>query len=311
MNCEELRERILLLLVLLVTLGGSATAQQLYTDRGIRQSFHEGLLADQVNIATEIRLLDSIAMVYQLQEELDLYPAFDLYHDIWVTNHVNPYASHQFTLPDSMTIDVTKYAMPANYPHISSSYGWRRGRMHKGIDLKVYTGDTIYAAFPGKIRVKAYERRGYGHYIVMRHSNGLETVYGHMSKILVDQDQLVKEGEPIGLGGSTGRSTGSHLHFEVRLLGQDLDPADIFDFKNRTTHTDQFLYMSTQMRLKLRLKKLTNGAAVATHRVKSGDTLIAISKHYGVSVNTICRLNNMTRTTTLKLGRVLMLEDPI
>lgn len=90
--------------------------------------------------------------------------------------------------------------------------------MHNGLDIKVYIGDTIRAAFSGKVRMVKYERRGYGKYVVIRHENGLETVYGHLSKQIVDENQYVEAGEPIGLGGNTGRSTGSHLHFE-RVLG--------------------------------------------------------------------------------------------
>ena len=105
--------------------------------------------------------------------------------------------------------------------------------MHNGLDIKVYIGDTIRAAFSGKVRMVKYERRGYGKYVVIRHENGLETVYGHLSKQIVDENQYVEAGEPIGLGGNTGRSTGSHLHFETRFWDRPLIRHFYLILKNR------------------------------------------------------------------------------
>ena len=127
---------------------------------------------------------------------------------------------------------------------VTSNYGYRArfGRMHKGIDLAIRSNDTIYAAFEGKVRLTNYEAKGYGNYVILRHPNGLETVYGHLNKFLVKPDQVVKAGQPIALGGSTGRSTGPHLHFETRYMGYAINPNAIFDFKNKTTHTDTYTF---------------------------------------------------------------------
>ena len=114
--------------------------------------------------------------------------------------------------------------------------------MHKGLDIKVYIGDTIRAAFDGKVRIVRYEANGYGNYVVIRHNNGLETIYGHMSKHLVAENEHVRAGDPIGLGGNTGRSTGSHLHFETRLCGVALNPALMFDFRNQDVTGDTYLF---------------------------------------------------------------------
>ena len=114
--------------------------------------------------------------------------------------------------------------------------------MHKGLDIKVYIGDTIRAAFDGKVRIVRYEANGYGNYVVIRHNNGLETIYGHMSKHLVAENEQVRAGDPIGLGGNTGRSTGSHLHFETRLCGVALNPALMFDFRNQDVTGDTYLF---------------------------------------------------------------------
>lgn len=165
-------------------------------------------------------------------------PAADIYADwdnggVW---NVSGYA------PANMRIDLRGFAMPTTSRKVTSNYGPRWGRQHAGIDVKVYIGDTIYAAFDGKVRVVKNEgdRRGYGKYIVIRHPNGLETLYGHLSKQIVSEDQIVKAGEPIGLGGNTGRSTGSHLHFETRLAGTAINPALMFDFEHQDIVSDFF-----------------------------------------------------------------------
>ena len=132
--------------------------------------------------------------------------------------------------------------MPTPSRVITSNFGRRWGRRHQGLDIKVYIGDTIRAAFSGKVRVVKYDGNGYGKYIVIRHNNGLETIYGHLSKQIVSPNQTVRAGQPIGLGGNTGRSTGSHLHFETRLAGVALNPALFFDFANQDVTGDYYVF---------------------------------------------------------------------
>lgn len=149
-------------------------------------------------------------------------------------------------IPDIFDIDLRGFTMPTPSKTITSPYGKRWGRMHNGLDIKVYIGDTIYAAFEGKVRVVNYDANGYGNYVVIRHSNGLETVYAHLSKHLVAPNQIIKSGEPIGLGGSTGRSTGPHLHFETRLCGVALNPALMFDFKEQDVTNDFYRFVKAK-----------------------------------------------------------------
>ena len=132
--------------------------------------------------------------------------------------------------------------MPTPSRVITSNFGRRWGRRHQGLDIKVYIGDTIRAAFSGKVRVVKYDANGYGKYIVIRHNNGLETIYGHLSKQIVSPNQTVRAGQPIGLGGNTGRSTGSHLHFETRLAGVALNPALFFDFAHQDVTGDYYVF---------------------------------------------------------------------
>ena len=155
-------------------------------------------------------------------------PASDIYTD-WTT-HLRKCAG---SVPANHKIDLRGFCMPTDSRKITSKYGWRGRKPHEGIDVKVYIGDTIRAAFDGKVRIVEYNGNGYGYYVVIRHPNGLETLYGHLSKQLAKANQIVRAGDPIGLGGNTGRSSGSHLHFETRLLGKPINPALMFDFEQQ------------------------------------------------------------------------------
>ena len=216
-------------------------------------------------------------------------------------------------LPEEYKIDLRHFCMPTPSTRITSNYGYRASfrRQHKGLDIKVYIGDTIRSAFSGKVRIVDYERRGYGNYIVIRHPNGLETIYGHLSKHLVKENQIVKAGEPIGLGGNTGRSTGSHLHFETRFLGQAINPAEMFDFVAQDVTGDYYIFRSNKGKSEL-AKNETNVRPKPTarprskvHRVRSGENLSVIASKCGTTVAKLCKLNGITRTTVLRPGQIL------
>ena len=170
-------------------------------------------------------------------------PSDGLYEYSWNNNRVHCYS--EIEAPNKFIINLKNFAMPTTNKVVTSKYGYRPKfkRYHKGIDIKVYIGDTIVAAFDGKVRIVKYEPKGYGNYVVIRHNNGLETVYGHLSKHLVKENQIVRAGEPIGLGGNTGRSTGSHLHFETRLLGIAIDPSLLFDFSYQDVTGDTYSFV--------------------------------------------------------------------
>ncbi|MBQ9386992.1 MAG: peptidoglycan DD-metalloendopeptidase family protein [Bacteroidaceae bacterium] len=217
-------------------------------------------------------------------------PASYLYPE-WSNAYVHKYDDVE--LPDSVIISMKGYVMPTDSTRITDKFGYRprRGRAHMGIDIKVRTGDTIRAAFDGKVRISRYERRGYGHYLVIRHPNGLETVYGHLSKKLVGENDIVHAGDPIGLGGNTGRSTGSHLHFETRILGNAINPAFMFDFPKQTAVTDYYVY--------------SKNTREVYYKVKSGDTLSRIAIKNETSVANICKLNGISRNAIIKVGQTL------
>ena len=266
-------------------------------------SLSQDLIARQAPIDKKLKTVDSLALQKQIRAEQSEYPALSLYPN-WNNQYVHAYGNA--IIPDTYTIDLTGFHMPTPSTKITSPFGPRWRRMHNGLDLKVNIGDTIVAAFDGKVRIVKYERRGYGKYVVIRHDNGLETVYGHLSKQLVEENQLVKAGEVIGLGGNTGRSTGSHLHFETRFLGIAINPIYMFDFPKQDIVADTYTFRRTQgsKRAGSHDTQVADGT-IRYHKVKSGDTLSRIAKLRGVSVSTLCKLNRIKPTTTLRIGQVL------
>ena len=267
-------------------------------------SFSQDLIARQAPIDKKLKTVDSLALQKQIRAEQAEYPALSLYPN-WSNQYVHAYGK-DVIIPETYTIDLTGFHMPTPSTRITSPFGPRWRRMHNGLDLKVNIGDTIVAAFDGKVRIVKYERRGYGKYVVIRHDNGLETVYGHLSKQLVEENQLVKAGEVIGLGGNTGRSTGSHLHFETRFLGIAINPIYMFDFPKQDIVADTYTFRRTQgsKRAGSHDTQVADGT-IRYHKVKSGDTLSRIAKLRGVSVSTLCKLNRIKPTTTLRIGQVL------
>ncbi|MBP3678800.1 MAG: peptidoglycan DD-metalloendopeptidase family protein [Bacteroidaceae bacterium] len=264
----------------------------------------QDLLARQAPIDKKLKAIDSVALIRQIHKEMAAYPAYSLYPD-WNNDRVHAFGK-TVVIPDSFRIDMTGFCMPTSNTKITSKFGPRRRRMHNGLDVKVYIGDTIRAAFDGKVRMVKYERRGYGKYVVIRHDNGLETVYGHLSKQLVKEDQYVEAGEVIGLGGNTGRSTGSHLHFETRFLGQAINPALLFDFEKQDVVADSYLFQKGKNRYRSgRTSAIASNGDVQYYKVRRGDSLSRIAKRTGTSIDALCKLNKISRRTTLRIGQVL------
>ena len=285
----------------------------------------QDLLAKQAPVDRKMKSVDSMLLQRIIEQEERMNPSADLYED-WN----NVYAHRETALPDTFRIDLRGFCMPTSSRIVTSNFGARWGRQHKGLDIKVYVGDTIRAAFSGKIRIVNYEPKGYGKYVVIRHHNGLETIYGHMSKHLVVENQDVKAGEPIGLGGNTGRSTGSHLHFETRLCGVALNPALMFDFHNQDVTGDFYNFRRSRYaaesaqatRLRGAGVTRTNGddddsdMAVASsrssytptaryHKVKKGETLQSIARKCHTTVAALCKINRIGKTKRLMPGQIL------
>ena len=285
----------------------------------------QDLLARQAPVDRRTKRVDTLALQNLLRKESLESPASQLYTD-WN----NQYAHREQELPDSFRIDLRHFHMPTVSRVITSNFGSRWGRQHKGIDIKVYIGDTIRAAFSGKVRIVKYEGGGYGKYIVIRHPNGLETIYGHLSKQLVAENQTVKAGEPIGLGGNTGRSTGSHLHFETRLCGMALNPALMFDFRAQDIVADSYMFHKNSYKQESVEANRTRGVvgnggytreevrgeiAQSTtvinseekqyHKVASGETLYSIANKRGVTVDALLKLNKLPKSAKIHPGMII------
>lgn len=249
-----------------------------------------------------MEMVEAVERHDMLLNEANIIPSDDMY-PTW-TNTVVHYNS---TLPDSFRIDLRNYVMPTPSTRITDIFGYRpnRRRVHQGLDIKVQTGDTIYAAFDGKVRIASFQRRGYGYYVVIRHNNGIETLYAHLSKRLVDANQNVKAGDPIGLGGSTGRSSGAHLHFETILMGKCIDPALMFDFKNQKMTGESYMYRKPGTKYVENGQVKVAGPEKKYHKVKSGDTIESIARKYGVSQRRIFELNGLKSNSIIRPGQSL------
>ena len=204
---------------------------------------------------------------------------------------------------------------------VTSRYGYRHGRHHSGIDLDLETGDTVRSCWSGKVRYARYNDGGFGKLVIIRHYNGLETFYAHLSKIMVVPDQDVKAGDVIGLGGNTGRSYGAHLHFEIRFYDASINPEEIIDFEKRVCKDENLFVHRGLFRPGAKpsdLEEHGEDQAVAAqnlqaaqrkyYKVRAGDTLSEIAARNQTTVSKICQLNGIRPTTTLQIGRSLRVK---
>lgn len=246
----------------------------------------------------------------------------------WVPNSTNPYHVALDSLPlrnSICLVDSASVFVCPNQTKVFSRFGYRHGRRHQGVDLPLKTGTPVVAAFDGRVRVSSYNG-GYGNLIVIRHENGLETYYGHLSKREVEVGDWVRAGDQIGLGGSTGRSTGPHLHFETRYQGFAFDPEWIADFEkgklranvfvlrrsylNASSHyvpesldEEDDVYAAEEKVIAEEKRLAAERAAAKYYTVKSGDTLGAIAKRNGKSLSAIQKLNPGVNPNKLRIGQ--------
>ncbi|CAN5871283.1 hypothetical protein BH24BAC1_BH24BAC1_07330 [soil metagenome] len=246
------------------------------------------------------------------------------YYAIWDTRNINPYKMDgrqikepiQLKLVDESKNRLSK--MPMEMTPITSGFGFRGYRWHYGTDLDLNSGDPVLAAFDGVVRICKWDGGGYGNYVVVRHYNGLETLYGHFSKTLVQVGQYVKAGEVLGLGGSTGRSTGPHLHYEVRYQGNPIDPENIYDFPERALKDSEIEITAALFNYLTDVKKRTASASSSKasssvrravyHKVKSGESLYSIGRKFGVRVNDLAKMNGMSPKAKLPIGKNLRVK---
>lgn len=267
-----------------------------------------------------------------------------VFHSYWNNETIIPYTQALSDLPLKIMLvlsdDASKFCCPYGIK-VFSPFGRRHGRNHNGVDIPMPRGSELYAAFDGKVRVSTFHR-GFGNVVVIRHENGLETIYGHMSERKVKANDWVKAGDVIGTCGSTGRASGPHLHFETRYEGYAFDPQWIIDFEKGILRHGVYILKRTQFGTQNKYvpeseeeddeifradeeiaeqeaeaaaeaerKAAEEAAAKAAevwYTIKSGDNLSTIAKRNGVSVSSICKLNNITTKTTLRVGRRIRLK---
>jgi murein DD-endopeptidase MepM/ murein hydrolase activator NlpD len=230
------------------------------------------------------------------------------YYSTWDSKKVDIYNFDIRNFQDSLQLRLydqrfgMDWKLPLDESKKTSVFGPRWGRSHYGTDLDLDTGDPVYSAFDGIVRVRSYDRYGWGYYVLVRHKNGLETLYGHLSKQIAEVGDEIKAGDIIGKGGSTGRSTGSHLHYEMRYRGLPFDPEKVYDF-DKGELTTQDLLITKDL-----FSHVAKARAAAYHRVKRGDTLGSIARRYGVSMSQITRLNGISTRSILRIGQNLRVK---
>jgi LysM repeat protein len=260
------------------------------------------LLLSGMNISTYASIKDTIH-IYNLEQELftdtlDIGPEFDILDDVFLIDDE--------ALPSFGEI-LDQFVVPFR-GKVISKYGMRRGRMHTGTDIKLELGDTVIAAYQG-IVTRAQTYYGYGKLVVLNHSLGLETYYAHLSNILVKVGDTISTGQVIGLGGRTGRATGTHLHFEIRENGKAYNPELVFDFdshsiKPEATEKEMLADLVVKPRVVQKYVMDINDTP-SEYIIKAGDSLWVIARRFQVSVNELCKLNNLTTQSVLRIGSVL------
>jgi murein DD-endopeptidase MepM/ murein hydrolase activator NlpD len=266
---------------------------------------------------TKIILFDDQTWAY-----FDLgHPKIDtasLYDAYWTTTELHAYNSYSVDLipeeVDLLLADSIYNFCPPIVGSVYSGYKVRRGSPHRGTDIPLSVGDTIVAAFDGVVRFVGTPKQtgGYGNLVVIRHSTGLETYYGHLSKALCEPNEAVKAGDVIGLGGSTGRSTGPHLHFETRYKGQAFDAERLIDFPTGTLRDSLFTLKKHYFSIYSHYGQSEDESKAASdrivHTIRSGDTLSALARKYGTTVSAICKLNNISANKTLRIGERIIVR---
>ena len=250
-----------------------------------------------------------------------------VYTRYWDTEKISPYREVALSaIPEATAIKLVDSLRSYRHPHIgriTSRYGLRRRVNHNGIDIAIKVGDTICSAFDGRVRFSKATDTGYGTLVIIRHDNGIETYHGHLSARLVEAGDRVVAGQPIALGGNSGRSTGPHLHFECRYMGQSFDPERIIDFKTGKLRREELLLKRSYFSIYSKYEQDWNGEKLLAdadkkeaqlsaerryYKVRSGDYLGKIAARNHTSVAAICRLNGIKPTTVLQIGRVLRVK---
>lgn len=295
----------IVLFFLFLQLSNVSTAQDLFAATG-NKSDTSTYLADFSFIKPALTHLDSVC----------IFPAYNIYCQ-WDTVVIHPYKFDPQSFKDTVKLVLTgncssTYEMP-RIGRTNSNFGARHRRAHFGVDIALETGDTVVSAFDGMVRI-AKRNKSYGNVVIIRHENGLETIYAHLSKINVQANQCVKAGELIGLGGNTGHSFGSHLHFEVRYKGEPIDPNELFSFAEQKLvsdtmeiNSDSFKFYTDYKAGKYKYSKkgkkyIKTKTPAGYYTIRKGDTLYSIARKFGTTTSKLCKINKIKESSILRVG---------
>ena len=264
-------------------------------------------LLEKPNDPVYLRLVnDRISKYYLTHKPESPYPADEYYHS-WNNLQSHPYKDKLSREDSCLFLYLTDTESNCGYTspfkgRVTSKFGWRKGKMHNGIDIGLLVGDTVRAAFRGKVRLARWQG-GYGRVVIIRHFNGLETIYAHLSKFMVKEGEMVDPGTVIGKGGQSGASRGSHLHLETRFKGKPINPESLIDFQNHRLKGDTLMLKRTKSGF------IAYQPGGAYHKVRYGDYMYKIASEYGVRVKDICELNGIQRNHFLVVGEELKVSN--
>lgn len=243
-----------------------------------------------------------LATVY---DSLTHIPAYDVYCG-WDTKNLFAEKTASENVGNGVNFRLCYSDCDFHYPaegDMTSPFGPRWGRMHKGLDIDLETGDQVKSAFEGMVRI-SQNNSTYGNVVVVRHNNGLETLYAHLSQRNVKPGDHVEAGQVLGLGGNTGRSYGSHLHFEVRYMGEPIDPNYLVDPSKKSLRDWEFTLDKKHLETpSIDPKALEARGSKKYYTVKKGDTLSAIARKNKTTVDKLCKLNKLKKSSTLRPGQ--------
>jgi murein DD-endopeptidase MepM/ murein hydrolase activator NlpD len=286
----------------------------------VEQNLNKGYsgLVNIVDSLFELKTLDP-KIIGDLQNKIDSFYTFfydskiheklpaEALYDNWNTKFSQPYDVNKMPQDSIFVLPLVEKGWLCNFVipfqgEIISPYGWRGNRMHRGVDIKLNIGDPVVSSFKGVVRY-AKDAPGFGLTVIVRHHNGLETIYSHLSKISVEPGEFVEPGQLVGLGGNTGRTTTSHLHFEIRFKGIAFDPQSFIDFNNSKLRFDVLQLQKSSFSL---VPFLPNQKI---HVLKNGDTVESLAKQYNVTTNQICNWNAVKRDQPFVSGEIIRVSE--
>lgn len=316
----------ILICLLYITSISSATAQSIDQAENISIVCHKGLMIEGKVVYLPIyNKYDQHIFESPVNIQSNRTIKKNVFDTDWSTTVFNTFWDKKLSYPFQIHFEDEVFSSPVDHKMVvTSRYGWRRGRAHRGIDIDLVTGDNVKTILGGKVRY-THTHGGHGKTIVIRHHNGLETVYAHLSEYMVKENEMVKKGQVIGKGGVSGNARGSHLHLEVRYMGESIHPEYLFDFSDETkVRSNDIVVTKKWTTVRSHTSKKQSNIKIHTsiddiedkndvslskvHIVKKGDTLYGIANKNDILVSEICKLNEIPKSSVLNIGQEILLH---